>query len=791
MAELQTEINPQDGQISNDVAGTIRVASQTTGGEIIVTDGKTLSNREGFVNVRDYGAVGDAVTDDTQAFIDAIEACRNSKRSLYIPAGKYFLNSVPDDGFNMVRPYPKTEANIYFPGEPNDPLAIAVKPSISVLGEHTTTTQLIWGNRNTWSVLFTHVENFRMGNLTITDVEHKNWKAGGADWSKNRDVKKGVVVATPFKSQQYMCNFHDLNIFGEFRYAFYARVSIVDTYERIYTAGPLVHYCFACGNGDSTLNSLDRTAATFADRAKSMSKPNVFTANWNGGEQNSWFHNCVSMKMIHIEGGEIGIFGPLKGLTIDMLTTENMWRSSQSGNNTPLNLATDGDSNCVLLGQDEPAVGLYLHGQGTSGSAFLNMNTVTAHYTEVCQRGLKAVKSQVKYESAGLYGIWHGTTGDRQYHKSFVYLSNSDCIIDTFTTHGDRNKVAILDNNSTLVVNVANGFTESDVTCNSGSKAAVGNRSLPIYLNEKANQVAVLEGTIATLTSRLAAAETKISKLMQATPGLPSLPSEDSLLINLTPDELKDATIKLGNAPKATELSYTPVMKWGNSSSGDISGEVLSDLGSVLSEFTSESVIGVDGTDGGLYIGRNKTGVGFDLGNISLSASEGFTIQVTYKMLTTGTDWAGPLWMHSMDYWARTGLDFKGESGKPGIRTENSGSNVVVRSGNGTNGKVIDFASLPNILSGVANGDLHSIIISVTSTGATFYADYNTTPGAGGKIETTYIASSGGDTAEYSKIGFNGKGCGNMMIKEFRVWKGFAATDSDIAKIRDMSISLS
>ncbi len=42
------------------------------------------------VNVLDYGAVGDSITDDTQAFLDAIEACPDNQAVL-IPAGKYLL----------------------------------------------------------------------------------------------------------------------------------------------------------------------------------------------------------------------------------------------------------------------------------------------------------------------------------------------------------------------------------------------------------------------------------------------------------------------------------------------------------------------------------------------------------------------------------------------------------------------------------------------------------------------------------------------------------------------------
>lgn len=45
MAELQTEMTPVDGQISNDVHGAVRVASATQGGAVIVTDEATLSNK--------------------------------------------------------------------------------------------------------------------------------------------------------------------------------------------------------------------------------------------------------------------------------------------------------------------------------------------------------------------------------------------------------------------------------------------------------------------------------------------------------------------------------------------------------------------------------------------------------------------------------------------------------------------------------------------------------------------------------------------------------------------------
>jgi len=43
-----------------------------------------------FVNVKDFGAKGDGVTDDTQAFLDAVKELEN-KSVLYIPSGNYLI----------------------------------------------------------------------------------------------------------------------------------------------------------------------------------------------------------------------------------------------------------------------------------------------------------------------------------------------------------------------------------------------------------------------------------------------------------------------------------------------------------------------------------------------------------------------------------------------------------------------------------------------------------------------------------------------------------------------------
>lgn len=61
---------------------------------IIYTDNhfNTITEKmpEGWVNVKDFGAKGDGVTDDTQAFVDAINFANN----VFIPSGEYIINTI-------------------------------------------------------------------------------------------------------------------------------------------------------------------------------------------------------------------------------------------------------------------------------------------------------------------------------------------------------------------------------------------------------------------------------------------------------------------------------------------------------------------------------------------------------------------------------------------------------------------------------------------------------------------------------------------------------------------------
>ena len=61
------------------------------------TEPRKLKDRFGdIINVKDYGAVGDGVTDDSEAFNKAIEAAKEKDALIYIPVGNFVVDKLPD-----------------------------------------------------------------------------------------------------------------------------------------------------------------------------------------------------------------------------------------------------------------------------------------------------------------------------------------------------------------------------------------------------------------------------------------------------------------------------------------------------------------------------------------------------------------------------------------------------------------------------------------------------------------------------------------------------------------------
>jgi len=57
-------------------------------------DTTAISNTDGVVNVKDYGAKGDGATNDSKAVGKALAASQKNNQTLYFPAGQYNLNNV-------------------------------------------------------------------------------------------------------------------------------------------------------------------------------------------------------------------------------------------------------------------------------------------------------------------------------------------------------------------------------------------------------------------------------------------------------------------------------------------------------------------------------------------------------------------------------------------------------------------------------------------------------------------------------------------------------------------------
>ena len=50
------------------------------------------------LNVHDFGAKGDGVTDDTQAINQALQAAHDQQANVYFPSGTYLCNTLGSDG---------------------------------------------------------------------------------------------------------------------------------------------------------------------------------------------------------------------------------------------------------------------------------------------------------------------------------------------------------------------------------------------------------------------------------------------------------------------------------------------------------------------------------------------------------------------------------------------------------------------------------------------------------------------------------------------------------------------
>lgn len=91
-SKLQDEITARE---NGDEALDTKIAAETTAREKAdaALEAKIGSGTIHVINVRDFGAVGDAVHDDTEAFQAAIENFQTNKTPIYVPNGEYRITA--------------------------------------------------------------------------------------------------------------------------------------------------------------------------------------------------------------------------------------------------------------------------------------------------------------------------------------------------------------------------------------------------------------------------------------------------------------------------------------------------------------------------------------------------------------------------------------------------------------------------------------------------------------------------------------------------------------------------
>lgn len=213
-----------------------------------------------FISVKDYGAVGDGVTDDTAAIQAAVNAAIGGLGKVYFPAGTYYVSS----GITLV------------PG--------GNRSGCTLEGAHRNKSKIVTDQDIT---VFTHAELIKVRSLQV---------------SQTGTPGTGVAFATTSTWQAAHCSFEDIRI-NSFKYGFLQRYGIWNSWRDVYLAG-----C-TCGIRLARSNTMDDQTNAAAN------------AGWNSW-QDGWFHNALTFDNVFCNGGEIGIWASCMGATFNNVTCQ-------------------------------------------------------------------------------------------------------------------------------------------------------------------------------------------------------------------------------------------------------------------------------------------------------------------------------------------------------------------------------------------------------------------------------------------------------------------------------------
>ena len=140
-SEVDTKVQKKFNELSGKVQTDSEVIDARKGEaslrakiDVIDEDVKNVSSQLEHIaiNVKDFDAKGDGLSDDTQAFINAIKYCKDNKfKKLYIPDGTYIIDSVGEKSNDINVRYGKIFLHSNFTMELSKLATLKIKPNDS------------------------------------------------------------------------------------------------------------------------------------------------------------------------------------------------------------------------------------------------------------------------------------------------------------------------------------------------------------------------------------------------------------------------------------------------------------------------------------------------------------------------------------------------------------------------------------------------------------------------------------------------------------------------------------
>lgn len=166
-AEIATFRSVGDATLRSDLANATDAAK---GAGLVGYSGSTVAAKLGeHLSVKDYGAKGDGVTDDTAAVVSARAAAIAAKKVLYFPAGTYQL-SVFDIGFTQLKVHCESTTVLRHTGSGRFITCDAgTSPAGGFYGIYLTGHPTLQGNINTTDAMYIRASHHMLIDVRIRD----------------------------------------------------------------------------------------------------------------------------------------------------------------------------------------------------------------------------------------------------------------------------------------------------------------------------------------------------------------------------------------------------------------------------------------------------------------------------------------------------------------------------------------------------------------------------------------------------------------------------------------------